>query len=145
MKALIQRVSQASVTIDKKINGSIKNGLLIFICFEENDNLEKMNTMVHKIVNLRIFEDEKQKMNQNLLQSGGSLLSISQFTLSWDGKKGHRPSFDKSMPPNQAKILYRNFNDALSATGINIEKGQFGADMKVQSINDGPVTFFLDY
>ena len=84
-------------------------------------------------------------MNSNILQNQGSILSISQFTLSWDGKKGHRPSFDKSMAPNQAKVFYRKFNDLLEQEIGNIQKGIFGAEMQVESINDGPVTFLLEY
>lgn len=145
MKAVIQRVLEASVEINGEINGKIGAGFLIYICFEQGDTQEKLDAMIHKITNLRIFEDGDQKMNLNISQSGGSILSISQFTLSWDGKKGHRPSFDKSMSPNQAKLMYRNFNDKLEALGLKLEKGIFGAEMKVTSINDGPVTFFLDY
>lgn len=145
MKAVVQRVLEASVKINGNINGEIGPGFLIYICFEEGDTKESLEAMIHKITNLRIFEDEEQKMNLNISQAGGSILSISQFTLSWDGKKGHRPSFDKSMSPNQAKLMYRNFNDKLEALGIPLEKGIFGAEMKVASINDGPVTFFLDY
>jgi D-tyrosyl-tRNA(Tyr) deacylase len=84
-------------------------------------------------------------MNLNLKQAGGKILSISQFTLSWNGKKGHRPSFDKSMAPNQAKIFYRRFNDNLEAVGLSVEKGRFGAEMKISAINDGPVTFHFDF
>lgn len=145
MKAVIQRVLEAKVTIDGKTNGEIGPGLLIYICFEGGDTKEMLEQMVHKIVNLRIFEDGDQKMNLNIQQTGGGILSISQFTLSWDGKKGHRPSFDKSMSPNDAKLFYRNFNDQLKELGIPLESGIFAAEMKVQSINDGPVTFFLDY
>ncbi len=145
MKVLIQRVKEASVEVDFKTIGSIEHGFLLYVCFEEGDTPDKLEIAVNKIKNLRIFTDENDKMNFNILQAKGKILSISQFTLSWDGKKGHRPSFDKSMPPNDAKIFYRNFNDALENIGIKVEKGRFGADMKVSSINDGPVTFFLEY
>ncbi len=145
MKVLIQRVKEASVEVDSKVIGSIEHGFLLYVCFEESDIPEKLELAVNKIKNLRIFPDDNDKMNFNILQAGGKVLSISQFTLSWDGKKGHRPSFDKSMPPNDAKIFYRNFNDALEQEGVTVEKGRFGADMKVSSINDGPVTFFLEY
>jgi len=145
MKAVVQRVLNASVEIDGEITGEIPHGLLVYICFEEHDTQKSMESLIHKILNLRIFEDEEKKMNHNIRQSKGSILSISQFTLSWDGKKGHRPSFDKSMAPNQAKVFYRNFNDALEKEEINVAKGKFGAEMKVSSINDGPVTFFLNY
>jgi D-tyrosyl-tRNA(Tyr) deacylase len=98
-----------------------------------------------KILNLRIFEDDKGKMNLNISQVNGAILSISQFTLSWDGKKGHRPSFDKSMPPEKAKVYYAIFNKKLADAGIKVERGVFGEQMDVSLINDGPVTFHLEY
>ena len=145
MKAVVQRVSKANVTVNSNIVGEINNGFLIYICFEQNDTMETIDTIVKKIINLRVFEDSAGKMNSNILQNQGSILSISQFTLSWDGKKGHRPSFDKSMAPNQAKVFYRKFNDLLEQEIGNIQKGIFGAEMQVESINDGPVTFLLEY
>lgn len=145
MKVLVQRVLYASVSVDNEEIGCINNGLLLYVCFENQDSIDSIEMAVDKIINLRIFKDENQKMNQNILQIKGSILSISQFTLSWDGKKGHRPSFDKSMPPNQAKIFYRYFNDQIESHDIKISKGRFGSDMNVKSINDGPVTFFLEF
>ena len=145
MKVVLQRVSKASVTVNSNIVGEINNGFLIYICFEQNDTMDTIETLVKKIINLRVFEDSAGKMNSNILQNQGSILSISQFTLSWDGKKGHRPSFDKSMAPNQAKVFYRKFNDLLEQEIGNIQKGIFGAEMQVESINDGPVTFLLEY
>lgn len=145
MKVLVQRVLYASVSVDNEETGCINNGLLLYVCFENQDSIDSIEMAVDKIINLRIFKDENQKMNQNILQIKGSILSISQFTLSWDGKKGHRPSFDKSMPPNQAKIFYRHFNDQIENHDIKISKGRFGSDMNVKSINDGPVTFFLEF
>lgn len=145
MKILIQRVKQAHVTVDEKKVGQITSGLLIYICFETHDSLEIIDLAVKKIIGLRIFEDKDGKMNTNISQVQGQILSISQFTLSWNGKKGHRPSFDKSMPPNDAKIFYRKFNDTIEKYGIKLAKGMFGTEMQVSSINDGPVTFFLDY
>jgi D-tyrosyl-tRNA(Tyr) deacylase len=145
MKVLIQRVQNASVEVEQKIVGKISKGYLLYVCFESLDNYEKVHSAVEKIAKLRIFEDEKAKMNYNITQIKGEILSISQFTLSWDGKKGHRPSFDKSLPPNEAKILYRKFNDELAAQDLKVEKGRFGAEMKVNSLNDGPVTFFLEF
>lgn len=145
MKILLQRVLSANVKINNEKVGSIAKGLLLYVCLETGDTIETINNAVKKITNLRIFEDENNKMNQNISQSNGSILSISQFTLSWDGKKGHRPSFDKSMSPNQAKILYRHFNDGLENENISVSKGRFAADMKVESINDGPITFFLNF
>lgn len=145
MKIIIQRVKEASVQVDKKTIGKIQHGYLLYVCFEEQDTMDSIDSAIHKITNLRIFEDESGKMNSNIKQVQGSILSISQFTLSWDGKKGHRPSFDKSMAPNNAKLFYRKFNDLLSATEIPVEKGMFGAEMQVSSVNDGPVTFHLEF
>lgn len=145
MKAVIQRVNNANVLIDDKMIATIDSGLLIYICFEAHDQLETIDLLVNKIINLRIFTDSEDKMNLNILQHSKKILTVSQFTLSWDGKKGHRPSFDKSMPPNEAKLFYRKFNDKLSELGVELERGQFGGDMKVISENDGPVTFFLDF
>lgn len=145
MKAIVQRVHQAKVEVEEKVVGEIEKGYLIYICFEKDDTYKVMDKLIHKILNLRIFEDDQEKMNFSLADVQGSILSISQFTLSWDGKKGHRPSFDGSMPPNDAKIFYKMFNDKLKAAGVNVQIGAFGKQMNVSSINDGPVTFFLDY
>ena len=144
MKVLVQRVKKASVVIQDETVGEINKGFLLYVCFEANDTMEKLDKAVTKILNLRIFEDSKAKMNQNIIDVKGEILSVSQFTLSWDGKKGHRPSFDKSMSPNEAKIFYRTFNDKLSEK-CSLKKGLFGAEMQVYSQNDGPVTFFLDF
>ncbi|MBT4791841.1 MAG: D-tyrosyl-tRNA(Tyr) deacylase [Halobacteriovoraceae bacterium] len=145
MRVLVQRVKSAKVLIDSQVKGEIGIGYLLYVCLEQTDTILKIDQAITKIVNLRIFEDEQNKMNQNISQVKGQILSISQFTLSWDGKKGHRPSFDKSMAPNDAKILYKHFNDKLSACGITVEKGIFGAQMEVSSINDGPVSFIIDF
>lgn len=145
MKALIQRVLSAKVEVDSKCIGEIQYGLLVYICFESHDTFEILETMAMKISKLRIFEDDQNKMNKNVSEVSGSILSVSQFTLSWDGKKGHRPSFEKSMTPNEAKVFYKKFNDRLQEFQIPIAKGSFGANMKVTSINDGPVTFFLEF
>lgn len=145
MKILIQRVKQAKVEVETKIVGQISHGLMLFVCFEGNDEKNDIELACDKILKLRIFEDEKGKMNKSILDVQGEILSISQFTLSWDGKKGHRPSFDKSMSPQDAKIFYKLFNDQLEKKGTKIQKGQFGADMQVFSQNDGPVTFMLEF
>lgn len=145
MKVLLQRVQSASVTIEGEVNGAIEKGYLLLVCFENGDSTDTLEEAIYKVKNLRIFEDEKNRMNFNLQEVNGDILSISQFTLSWDGKKGHRPSFDKSLPPQQAKILYKLFNDKLKEEGFKVEAGIFGADMKVSSINDGPVTFMLEF
>lgn len=145
MKVIVQRVSRAKVTVDDRVTGEIGKGLLLYVCFEAGDTMDKLEAAVDKISKLRIFTDTEGKMNLSLSQVQGEILSVSQFTLSWDGKKGHRPSFDKSMPPNDAKIFYRTFNDKLSERGHKVSLGQFGAEMLVDSENDGPVTFILEY
>ena len=145
MKIVVQRVLASSVEVDNKTVGEIDSGLLLLVCFESHDQLEVIEKSIDKVINLRIFEDDQGKMNHNIIQHSKKILSVSQFTLSWDGKKGHRPSFDKSMPPNEAKLFYRKFNDKLEEKGIILEKGLFGEEMKVRSVNDGPVTFFLDF
>ena len=145
MKVIIQRVKESQVTIENKIQGEISFGFLLYVCFESEDTIESLNAAVKKILTLRIFEDENGKMNKNIKQVNGEILSISQFTLSWDGRKGNRPSFDKSMSPTQAQEYYQVFNQELSKTDLKVQTGIFGADMKVQSINDGPVTFSLSF
>ncbi len=145
MKLIIQRVKKAKVTVDLESMGEIGAGLLVYVCFENEDRMETIELAIQKIINLRIFEDSDKKMNLNILQGTKQILSISQFTLSWDGRKGHRPSFDKSMPPNQAKIFYRKFNDRLQELDIKLQKGVFGAEMLVESTGDGPVSFFLNF
>ena len=145
MKVVIQRVLEAKVEINKEIAGQIGKGLLLYVCFETDDNLDSVQTACEKISKLRIFEDEKGRMNKSILDVQGSILSISQFTLSWDGRKGHRPSFDRSMEPSKAKEFYEVFNKKLVDKDIHLATGEFGADMKVSSINDGPVTFHLSF
>lgn len=144
MKAIIQRVHSAHVEVDSEVVGKISKGYLIYICFESGDDKNQLQELTEKIHKLRIFEDDKGKMNLSLSQVKGQILSISQFTLSWDGKKGHRPSFDKSMPPTDAKIYYKLFNDSLRSYGHDVQMGKFGAEMQVFSQNDGPVTFILN-
>lgn len=145
MKVLIQRVNEASVEIEQKIHAKIKKGLLLFVCFEENDGKEQIKKAALKVRKLRIFEDLKNKMNLDIKDVEGSILSISQFTLSWDGAKGHRPSFDKSLHPAQARLLYREFNDHLKSFELDVKEGIFAAEMKVRLENDGPVTFMLNF
>ncbi len=145
MKIVAQRVSQAKVEIDNEISGQIDNGLLLYVCLEVGDTKETVISSVDKISKMRIFEDDKGKMNKSVLDVGGKVLSVSQFTLSWNGKKGHRPSFDASMPPSEARELYEFFNDSVREREIEVQTGRFGADMKVGSINDGPVTFHLSF
>lgn len=145
MKIVVQRVARASVVVENAIVGEIDAGLLLYVCLEAGDENAKLDEAAEKIQKLRIFEDEKGKMNNNVDQANGKILSISQFTLSWDGRKGHRPSFDRSMPPQEARLMYNLFNQKLRDLGLVVETGRFGADMKVDSINDGPVTFHLNF
>ncbi len=145
MRAVIQRVSEASVSINNKINGAIKNGLMILLGIEHEDNNEDIDWLCKKIVNMRIFNDENGVMNKSLIEIDGDMLLISQFTLHASTKKGNRPSYIKSAKPDIAIPLYEEF--ILNIEGLlnkKIEKGVFGADMKVSLINDGPVTIILD-
>lgn len=145
MKVVIQRVSSAKVISDGELTGEIQNGLLLFVCLESGDEMKQIDQAFEKIKNLRIFEDDNGKMSLNISQVEGKILSISQFTLSWDGKKGNRPSFDKSMPPAQARMLWEVFNKKFRDVGIDVQTGVFGAHMDVSLTNDGPVTFHLSY
>lgn len=144
MKAVIQRVAKASVTIDGSVHGKIGGGFLILAGICDADNEAVIEKMAGKIARLRIFEDAAGKMNLSLAQTGGAVLSISQFTLYADCKKGNRPSFDKAGRPDHARKLYHYFNEKLRELGIRVEEGIFGADMKVELLNDGPVTICLD-
>ena len=145
MRALIQRVSQASVSVEERITGQISYGLLVFLGVESADSLEDIDWLIKKITQLRIFSDAEGKMNESVLDQEGGLLVVSQFTLHANIKKGTRPSFIKAAPPEQAKVLYDQFIDRLQAqVPIKIACGEFGANMQVQLINDGPVTIWLD-
>lgn len=144
MRVLIQRSKNSSVTIDNKVNGSIDFGYVLLVGFTDGDNEQIVDKMINKILNLRIFEDENGKMNKSIIDEGGSILSISQFTLYADTKKGNRPSFVQSLEYNKASNLYDYFNLRLKERNIKVETGIFGADMKVSILNDGPVTIFLD-
>lgn len=143
MKVLIQRVKEASVSIDNNLYSSIKQGLLAFIGIEKGDTIEQVQKYAKKVVNLRIFPDENDKMNRSLLDISGEMLIVSQFTLCGDCKKGTRPSFDNSAPPNIANKLYEDFISEVKSYGIKTQTGKFGAMMNVALINDGPVTFVL--
>jgi D-tyrosyl-tRNA(Tyr) deacylase len=144
MKVVIQRSKNSKVTIDGKINGQIDHGFVLLSSFTEGDTKELVDKMIDKIINLRIFEDEEEKMNLSLLDVKGSILNISQFTLYADCSKGRRPSFFNAMNPSDATKLYDYMNQKLRETGINTQTGIFGADMKVEIYNDGPVTIILD-
>jgi len=145
MRAVIQRVSEASVTIEKKVKSRIGFGLLILIGVEEEDTQEDVNWLCGKIANLRIFNDENGVMNESLLGIGGDAIVVSQFTLHASTKKGNRPSYIKAARPETAIPLYEAFVKQLQMElGKEIGTGEFGADMKVQLINDGPVTILID-
>lgn len=145
MIAVIQRVSEASVTIDKQLKGKIDDGLLILLGIEEADGEEDIDWLSRKIANLRIFNDEEGVMNKSLLDVDGDLLIISQFTLHASTKKGNRPSYIKAAKPDIAIPLYEKFIKACEQQiGKAVETGEFGADMKVGLVNDGPVTILID-
>ena len=143
MIALIQRVSRASVVVDNQTLGAIDKGLLVLLGVEREDNREKKEKLATKVMSYRVFSDENGKMNLNLTQAGGSLLVVSQFTLAADTGRGLRPSFSGAGTPEQALGLYEEFVAFCRAKGVTTETGQFGADMKVELVNDGPVTFNL--
>lgn len=145
MKVVVQRVQEASVSVDNEIIGAIQNGLLLLVCFEQGDNEDSLHKAVEKISKIRIFDDKDGKMNLDLASVGGEILSVSQFTLSWDGTGGHRPSFEKSMIPQEARLKYALFNRELRNKGFVVKEGKFGAFMKVSLVNDGPVTFILNF
>lgn len=145
MKLVVQRVQDSKVSVDEEVVGEIRTGLLLLVCFEQGDSDETLQKAVDKIVKLRIFDDENGKMNLDVTQVQGEILSVSQFTLSWDGSGGHRPSFEKSMAPQEARLKYALFNRELRARGLNVQEGKFGAFMKVSLVNDGPVTFILQF
>ena len=143
MKAVVTRVSSASVTIDGKVEGAIDKGYLVLLGVGPNDTVAVCDKLAEKICNLRVFEDENGKMNLNLEQVGGSLLVISQFTLYAD-TSSRRPGFSGAAKPDKAIPLYERFLDKCREKGFRVEHGQFGADMKVASVNDGPVTILYD-
>lgn len=143
MKIVIQRVSQASVTIDGKIAGAIQQGLLLLVGICPEDGQEDIEYAVRKISQMRIFSDQEDKMNLSVQDVGGQILSISQFTLYADTKKGNRPAFTGAAKPDLATSLYDQFNQKLAQT-VPVQTGEFGADMKVSLVNDGPVTIVLD-
>ena len=145
MRALIQRVKHASVTIDGKVKGSIEKGLLVFVGFADGDTDDLIEPIAKKLSGLRIFEDENEKMNLSVSDVDGEILVVSQFTLYADCKKGKRPSFTNAMAPSVANEYYEKFVKFLGdMTGKEIKTGEFGADMKVELLNDGPVTIMLD-
>lgn len=144
MKALIQRVKSASVTIDGLLYSKIGQGLLVFLGVEKGDDKFNAEKLADKLSKLRIFEDENEKMNHSILDIEGEMLIVSQFTLCGDCKKGTRPSFDKSAPPQIANELYEYFISQVKSFNIPVQTGKFGAMMDVELINDGPVTFMVE-
>lgn len=144
MRAVIQRVSEASVTVDSNITGSISKGILIYLGVGKGDTEQIADALLDKILGLRIFPDDAGKMNRSLLDVGGGLLVVSQFTLLGDCRKGRRPSFDAAAPPADANRLYQHFLSRARATGLLVGAGVFQAHMDVRSLNDGPVTFVLE-
>lgn len=144
MKVVIQRTKAAKVEVNHEVVGQIPHGFMILVGFCTEDTLETVAKVVKKIVGLRVFEDNEGKMNWNLERVGGEILSISQFTLYADSRKGNRPSFIKAARPEQAIPLYEAFNEQLRIAGIRVATGIFGADMQVSLVNDGPVTIIID-
>lgn len=144
MRAVIQRVTQAEVVIEQQSVGKIAQGFMILLGIHESDTIEDVAYLVRKISKLRVFEDDGGKMNLSLQEINGSILSVSQFTLYADTKKGNRPSFIEAARPEVAIPLYEQFNKQLKELAIPVETGEFGADMKVSLINDGPVTIIID-
>ena len=143
MKLVLQRVTNATVYIEGKTVAKISKGLLIFFGVEKKDNSDKVNYLADKALTLRIFQDDKGKMNFSCLDVSAEVLVISQFTLAGDCTKGKRPSFDNAAQPKEAKFLYRQFIEKVSKSGLTVKEGKFGANMQVELVNDGPVTFFL--
>ena len=145
MRAVIQRVSQSNVKVSGEVIGEIKGGLIVLVSFVDEDNDTDLEWMTKKIVNLRIFNDEEGKMNRSVQDVGGDILLISQFTLHGSTKKGNRPSFIKAAKPDIANVMYEKFIKILEQSlGKEIQTGEFGGDMKVSLVNDGPTTIIID-
>ena len=144
MRAVVQRVSRSEVTVDGRTTGKINKGLLVLLGVTHGDTSNDVDYIVDKTINLRIFEDENDKMNLSLKDIGGEMLAVSQFTLYGDCRKGRRPSFTNAAAPEEADKLYQEFVKKVSEQGINTETGEFGAHMMVDLVNDGPVTILLE-
>jgi len=144
MRALLQRVTRASVTVNEQIVGQIDHGLLILLGVGHGDDGDQVKNLADKIVHLRIFEDDEGKMNRSLLDIGGEALVVSQFTLYADARRGRRPGFTDAAPPSLAEPLVERFKDAIANYGLTVASGIFGAYMKIDLRNDGPVTIWLD-
>ena len=144
MRAVVQRVKQSTVTTDNKIVGQIGSGLLVLLGVAKGDTAKDADYLANKIINLRIFEDEDRKMNRSLLETGGELLAVSQFTLLADCRKGRRPSFIEAAEPDKATDLYEKFVNMVRAKGVRVQTGRFRAMMEVALVNDGPVTVIIE-
>ena len=144
MRVVVQRVNKAQVTIDNEVVGKIKRGFLLLVGLREGDELDQVKKAADKMAKMRIFEDEDGKTNLSLKDVNGEILSVSQFTLLANTKKGNRPSFVEAMRPPKSKDLWENFNQELENRGFHVETGEFGADMQVSLENDGPFTIVLD-
>lgn len=144
MKVLLQRVNEARVTVDDETVGATGRGLLLFLGAEKHDDRDHAARLARRVLGYRVFPDDAGKMNRNVLDSGGELLVVPQFTLAADTRKGTRPGFSSAAPPDQGQRLYEAFVEALREGGLAPATGRFGADMRVQLINDGPVTFLLE-
>ena len=144
MRVVVQRCDDAKVTVDNKVVGKIGKGMMILVGFTDTDTSKEIDYMVDKVINLRIYDDEFGVMNKSLLDTNGSILSISQFTLYGDASKGRRPSYIKALSGDKAAILYDEFNQKLKAQNVHVETGIFGAEMKVTFTNDGPITILLE-
>lgn len=143
MIGLLQRVKNASVTVNGQVIGAVKQGLLVLVCAEKGDSAEQCEKLAKKVLAYRIFEDENGKMNKSVSDIGGEILIVSQFTLAADTAKGLRPSFTPAADPETGKRLYEHFIEKIKESGLKTETGQFGANMQVALINDGPVTIWL--
>lgn len=144
MKIVLQRTLEASVEIDNQTIGQIDHGFLLLVGVSDDDTQQDIDYLVRKITQLRVFEDEQGRLNLNINEVAGQILSVSQFTLFADTKKGNRPSFTKAGSPDFAKVMYNKLNTSLQNTGLYVATGQFGEDMKVSLVNDGPVTIIFD-
>ena len=144
MRALVQRVTEASVTVADRVTGEIREGLMILVCAMQGDSETEADQLAAKVAKLRIFKDDEGKMNRSLLDIGGEALVVSQFTLAGDTSRGNRPGFSTAAPPAEGERLYLHFAQRLRDQGIQVETGEFGADMDVRLVNQGPVTIWLE-
>ncbi|MDO5371538.1 D-aminoacyl-tRNA deacylase [Paracoccus sp. (in: a-proteobacteria)] len=144
MRVLIQRVSEAEVTVEDRSVGRIGPGLLLLVCAMQGDDEAAAQRLAGRVARLRIFRDDQGRMNRSVQDTGGAALVVSQFTLAADTRSGNRPGFSTAAPPEEGKRLYLAFAEALKALGLPVETGEFGADMKVALVNDGPVTIWMD-